>query len=340
MRLTRRGKAVVGVCVAGFALAALSGARALNAVVLPGLVALAAGVIQLRYRPTPTVSRSARKVGAVGGTDEVTLSFSGVARPFVGVVSDRADDGLSAPDATVRAAVGGEPVTYEVTYESRGERELGPVEITTGDVFGLFETEMVLSETDRVLVYPRVRELGGAIRDELYALSAADAPESRTEFDRLREYVRGDATRDVHWKSTAKREELIVREFAPDAEVEAVHVAAGSTPDAADEMAEAAASVALALLDADVPVTLSLPDRRIEADPNRRGRTAVLEGCALASGGPVAGADADVVVRAEPGGTRVILGDRTATFADLRRGGSSRRPDRSTRRAPTGGSTA
>ncbi|WP_129112648.1 DUF58 domain-containing protein [Halegenticoccus tardaugens] len=330
MRLTRRGKAVVGVCVAGFALAALSGARSLNAVVLPGLVALVAGAVQLTFLPRPTVSRRVPATGFVGETVEVTLAFDGVERPFVGTVSDAVGEGLSASGATVRAAVGSEPVTYEATYEARGERAFGPVRLAARDVLGLFEADLTCPGTDRVLVYPAVSPVADWLLRDLYADRDVVERTERTEFDRLREYVRGDALRDIHWKTTARRDELTSREFTATAEAESVTVAASSAPDRADEMAEAAASVALALLDADVPVTLSLPEGRTAVEPGRGGRTTILERCAYTAGGSAAAADAEVEIRAERGATRITVGDRTTSFERVRGGRSALRDRRST----------
>ncbi|WP_380675384.1 hypothetical protein [Salinigranum sp. GCM10025319] len=54
MRLTRRGWVVVVVGVSGTAMAALFGARALNAVVFPCVVALVAALVQVRRIDPPT----------------------------------------------------------------------------------------------------------------------------------------------------------------------------------------------------------------------------------------------------------------------------------------------
>lgn len=320
MRLTRRGLALVVVCVGGFALAGLFGARSLNAVVLPGIVALVAGALQLRTLSPPKVDRTLPENDFVGETHEVRLRFRDVGRPFVGTVTDTLDDGLSTSDQPTTVAVGDEAVTYTVTYDRRGEQRLGPVRVVARDVLGLFETELVCSATDSLLVYPTVHPLSGWSRRDLFSLSQTDRTDERSEFDSLREYVRGDALRDVHWKSSAKRDDLIVQQFAADYDVTSVTVSGGADADGADGLAEAAASVAMALQDAEIPVTLSLPNGRVDADPGLTGRTRLLEHCARVSDGSVPDPDADIVVESRDAGIELRIGDTRHSFDGLRGG--------------------
>lgn len=323
MRLTRRGQVLVVVCVGGFVLAGMFGARSLNAVVLPGVVALVAGALQLRRLGTPAVDRDVPDNDFVGESHEVTLHFRDVNRPFVGTVTDTVSDGLSASDQPTTVAVGDEAVTYSVTYDHRGEQQLGPTRIVGRDVLGLFETELVCSDSDRVLVYPTVHALSGWSRRDLFSLSQTDRTDERSEFDSLREYVRGDALRDVHWKSSAKRDDLIVQQFAADYDVTNVTVSGGADTRGADGLAEAAASVVMALHDAEIPVTLTLPNGRVDADPGLTGQTRLLEHCARVGEGAVPDSDADIVVEARDAGIEVRIGDARHSFKALRGQGSS-----------------
>ena len=63
LRPTRRGYAVVAVVVGGVAAGAVFGARALDAVVLPGVVALVAAVVQVRRGSAPTGGRTLSPAG-------------------------------------------------------------------------------------------------------------------------------------------------------------------------------------------------------------------------------------------------------------------------------------
>jgi len=310
--LTRRGAATLGVAAVGFVLAAGFGSRALNAVVFPALIAVVAGVVQLSLRRHPSVTRDAPSDGFPDDRGTVTLTFD-VDSPFAAVVEDGLGDGLDG-DPVVEGVVGADAFVYSVTYAARGEHTLGPVRVLARDVFGLVEREFRCRDRHRLLVYPRVRDLSGPAQNDLRRLYDVERVRERDEFDRLREYTRGDALRDVHWKSSAKHQDLVVTEFATQARTRAVRISAGAAPGHADEMAEAAASVCVALLDVGLPIALSTPDGTVESGD---GRTTLLAHLALADDGRPPDGDADVVVEADASGTTVRVGDVETSFERL-----------------------
>lgn len=325
MRLTRRGRVVAGICAAAFIMAWLAGSRSLNAVVLPGLVALVAAYVQLRSVEPPQTVRDPPPDGFVGETHRVRLRFfdrpggaeRGLRAPFVATVSDAVGDGVESRGATTEAAVGDGAVEYEVTYRERGERTLGPVRLRVRDVFGLAERELVCRGTTRVLVYPERKPVPTWFRQELFAAEEVGQSRQRDEFDGLREYGRGDPLRDVHWPTVAKRNELVVKEFAADAESSAVAVAGGATAGGDDELATAVCSVALALLDDGIPVTVSLPNGRVRATGGAEERRRLLELLATTTVGRVPEPDADVAVEADRGEVTLRFGDRSFSFDRL-----------------------
>lgn len=291
--LTRRGWLALVAAAAGVALAWRYGARSINAVVVPTLVALGAGYLQVRLREPPTVRRDLPPDGAPGDGGTVTLSVE-TGSPYGAVVRDALPDGVDG-DPTVETTVGLDPAEYEIEYRARGVYEVGPAEIVARDVLGLVSRRLTATGTDRLVVYPRVRRLTGEATAALVGAGDAGRNSDREEFDRLRSYDRGDALRDVDWKSTARHDELLVKEFTAGTARRPVTVAASATTppddgrrgdpdrDAGDRMAEAAASVCVTLLDAGVPVRLSTPDGTVEAAPGDR--TAVLEHLAGATTG-------------------------------------------------------
>ena len=341
MRLTRRGKAVVAVALVAVASGLAFGPRSLNAVVVPAIVALSAAYLQLRWVEPPAVARDVPPDDHVGRTYPVRLFFGDrdgprpsaeaeMDRPFAGVVRERVADGVRLAKATAGGAddglavfetvVGAVPIEYEVTYASRGRHRLGPADVTARDALGLAETDLSTTTTSEVLVYPTVHAIAGWARRDLRALHETGVHEERREFDRLREYDRGDSLRDVHWKSTAKRDDLIVKEFSAEAETEAVSVAAGAAaaPGAADGMAEATASLALALVEDGVPVDVSLPDGTLTVTGERGSQVRLLERLAVIGPGRVADADADVTVYGEADGVRVSVAGEDHEFDDFR----------------------
>jgi uncharacterized protein (DUF58 family) len=85
------------------------------------------------------------------------------------------------------------------------------------DPFGLERTHVPLAATGALLVYPRLVELG-----ELFSESGAYAREGRrlmirreSGFDlhSVRDYEQGESLRKVHWPSTARRGQLMVKDL-------------------------------------------------------------------------------------------------------------------------------
>ena len=115
------------------------------------------------------------------------------------------------------------------------------------DPFGLESSEVDLSTGGALLVYPRLAEL-----DRLFSESGAHASEGRrmllrrpSGFDihSVREYEEGESLRKVHWRSTARRGQLMVKELEDEPRDEvavlldaAAGVVAGEPPDSSFDM--------------------------------------------------------------------------------------------------------
>ncbi|WP_367996686.1 DUF58 domain-containing protein [Haloferax volcanii] len=327
MRLTLRGWVAVAVVVVGVANAVAYGPRALNAVVVPVAVGLVVGAVQVWRVSPPRAERVAPDDGFPGETHTVSLDID-ADRPFPATVTDALSPGLDG-DTAVDSVVGDGRIDYEVTYRGRGPATLGPATVVARDILGLFSTSFTAGGTTEVLVFPRVRSLGATARRDLSALADAGRTDERAEFDRLREYVPGDPLRDIHWKSSAKSGDLVVKAYADRVTADAVRVSAGATDGHEDDAAEAAAALCCALLDAGVPVHLTSPAGVVEATPGDRRR--VLGHLSRLRSGSVPDETAAVVVSGDAGKTRVALGGRETTFDRLRAdgdavGGSNRNP--------------
>lgn len=103
----------------------------------------------------------------------------------------------------------------------RGRFRLGPITASSGDPFGLFVFHRTLADTERVLVvYPLTLDL------PQFAPSIGNLRGGDTRFQRThhvttnvsgtREYAPGDSYNRIHWKSVARYERLIVKEFELD----------------------------------------------------------------------------------------------------------------------------
>ncbi len=105
---------------------------------------------------------------------------------------------------------GATQATINVPADRRGWRALPRMCLSSSLPFGLFRAWGWITPDLRVLVYPRVGEDGAPP-------SRNDDPRERLpggdEFAGLRDYRQGDALRHVAWKASARRGDLLVREF-------------------------------------------------------------------------------------------------------------------------------
>lgn len=109
--------------------------------------------------------------------------------------------------------------SYRLRPMRRGIYHLGPLVVTTRFPLGLVERGVEFRLADRLVVYPRLGRLSPAwFREQLMAseLFERQAPERgvyEDEFHRIREYRAGDNPRAIHWRSSARQGELMVREY-------------------------------------------------------------------------------------------------------------------------------
>jgi uncharacterized protein (DUF58 family) len=106
----------------------------------------------------------------------------------------------------------------------RGGFQLGPTRITTGDPFGLFSLSKVIAPIQTLVVYPVIFEIqsflfppgllpGGQV---IRRKSADVTPHAAG----VREYVHGDAMKRIHWPTSVRRNQLMVKEFEQDPQAE------------------------------------------------------------------------------------------------------------------------
>ncbi len=102
----------------------------------------------------------------------------------------------------------------------RGEFELGPMTIISGDPFGFYSTPRRIDAAESIIVYPRILPLSNFILPTSL-MSGGEAQQHLTQnittnAAGVRDYVPGDSINRIHWKSTARRNKLIVKEFEID----------------------------------------------------------------------------------------------------------------------------
>lgn len=103
----------------------------------------------------------------------------------------------------------------------RGRFVLGPITIASGDPFGLFVFQRRMPNSSTALtVYPAAIDLP-TFAPPMGHLPGGDAQQRRTHHTTTnvsgtREYAPGDSFNRIHWRSTARTERLIVKEFELD----------------------------------------------------------------------------------------------------------------------------
>jgi uncharacterized protein (DUF58 family) len=130
---------------------------------------------------------------------------------------------------------------------SRGEVGARGWRIYSSDPLGFFRDVRPVPDATVVLVLPRFRSLADRIPPrELEAATAAPRAGSGNELFGIREYRPGDSLRRIHWRSSARRGELVVREYEPPGMRTVSILVDPSPPSAAvaDQIARIAASEA------------------------------------------------------------------------------------------------
>jgi uncharacterized protein (DUF58 family) len=110
--------------------------------------------------------------------------------------------------------------TIRTICRERGRYTLGPITLYSGDPLGLFRLQRSLKPTSNIVVYPATVDVH-SFPLPVGLLPGGDALRRRTHYittnaATVRDYVPGDSFSRIHWRSTARRDRLIVKEFELD----------------------------------------------------------------------------------------------------------------------------
>ena len=236
-------------------------------------VALVGGAVFAAWRPRLDVERVAEPDRVARGEPaHMTLTVRNTSRLRAAnlIAADRCG-GRTVAVPLLRLRPGRDTtVVYPVPTVRRGVVPVGPLRVTRGDPLGLMSLARTHGDTTTVWVHPRIHPLRAVPAGMSRSLDGRidKVPQGTITFDSLREYVVGDELRRVHWRSSAKVGELMVREQLDTSEPTIVVLLDDRTaahPDVRDGVAEtfesaceAAASVIAAAVREDLPVTLHL----------------------------------------------------------------------------------
>jgi len=108
---------------------------------------------------------------------------------------------------------------YRVFCGSRGFYSFGPARFRSGDPFNLFDCQIDRQHLDWLIVYPKVKPIQGLTVPSKEPFGQIKARQrifedpSRT--IGIRDYQAEDAFKRIHWKATARRQDLQVKVFEP-----------------------------------------------------------------------------------------------------------------------------
>lgn len=110
-------------------------------------------------------------------------------------------------------------IEYKVRPGQRGDAEINGLEVLKKSTFALWDVVWRSDTSTKLKVYPDFEAISG------YSLMATDNHVSQTgikrmqrrgegmEFHQLREYQRGDTSRQIDWKATARKQKIISRDY-------------------------------------------------------------------------------------------------------------------------------
>ena len=109
--------------------------------------------------------------------------------------------------------------SYTLYAKRRGYYTVGPLTLTTGDLFGFAEASWQEQSPVYVTVYPEVlplQKIGLPSRSPFGTLASQQRIfEDPNRMSGVRSYASGDSMRRIHWKASAHSDSLLVKKFQP-----------------------------------------------------------------------------------------------------------------------------
>ncbi len=113
--------------------------------------------------------------------------------------------------------------TYSLCPQQRGGLEFHSVRVSTRFPFGLFLKSRTIDAKQHVLVYPAINRIvpqnsAGSKKESAETLQSS--PGLGSEVVGLRQFNRGDSLRRIHWRSSLRRGDTLVRELEDESSAE------------------------------------------------------------------------------------------------------------------------
>lgn len=194
--------------------------------VIPVLVALnvvlvlVLGLDALLARGQVELARKVPTVAAVGQPFGVSVSIDNTGRRSLALrIQDEAPgEAVGLPLVADLAPGRGIDLDYEVRLPRRGRHLFEGFAVRWRSPLGLWERQIRTDHESAVRVYPdfqqlRTYGLASELMERQAPVHARRRRGGENEFQRLRPYVQGDAFRHIDWRATARRGNLVTREY-------------------------------------------------------------------------------------------------------------------------------
>ncbi len=106
-------------------------------------------------------------------------------------------------------------LNYITRFKKRGIWQFDKTKISSRFPFGFFQRSLTLNLKEEVIVYPETTDVSDIVALEKYEMGDIESNKKGvgSNIYGLREYEVGDNAKHIHWKTSAKKDILMVREF-------------------------------------------------------------------------------------------------------------------------------
>jgi uncharacterized protein (DUF58 family) len=207
---------------------------------------------------------------------------------------------------------------YRHTMARRGRYALSGFRLATKFPFGLVQRARAVADQDELWVYPALAPVSPLLLRGLPGPAAGGpdrAPSRQGEFRELRAFRPGDEPRDIHWRSSARRGVLLVRENEGEQARRATVVLDNDIALAGDaatfeRAVSQTAGVCVELLRRGFSVALAARGSAVPADVGPAHVARMMRALAVIApdGAPLPGPPRGIVVRVRPGAAPELAG--------------------------------
>ncbi len=215
--LTSAGRSFLVIGVLALIAGIIFGYETLVALGVALLIAVVIGRIWIVRRPRVAATRvvipERVRAGRTART-ELTVTNKGRRRTSGGIALEQFGETQLPVELPSLEPNESATITTDLPTNARGVFKVGPLDVTRSDPFGLVRSGEPEEGVANLWVHPIVHPVepfpSGVARD-LEGPESGEALEGGVTFHTLRDYVRGDDLRQIHWRSSARINKLMVR---------------------------------------------------------------------------------------------------------------------------------